>query len=58
MSGCAGNTANASCSRDLPAKHKALTCACARLEVTAELHVDKVATQSLLQLLNVIKEAA
>ena len=58
MSGCAGNIANAGCSRDLPAEHEALTCACARLEVTSELHVDKVATQALLQLLNDIERAA
>ena len=49
---------DASCSRGLPAKHKALTCACARLEVTAELHVDKVATQAVLQLLKIIKATA
>ena len=58
MSGCAGNIANAGCSSDLPAEHKALTCAGAMLEVTSELHVDKVATQALLQLLNVIKTTA
>ena len=49
---------DASCSRDLPAEHEALTCACARLEVTSELHVDKVATQALLQPLNDIKTTA
>ena len=58
MSGCAGNIANAGCSRDLPAEQEALTCVCARLEVTAELHVDKVATQAVLQLLKIIKATA
>ena len=58
MSGCAGNVANAAGARDLPPEHEALTGAGARLEVTSELHVDKVATQALLQLLNVIKTTA
>ena len=58
MSGCTGNIANAGCSRDLPAEHEALTCAWARLEVTAELHVDKVATQAVLQLLKIIRATA
>ena len=58
MSGCAGNIANACGSRDLPAEHEAVTCACARLEVTSELHVDEVATQALLLLLTVIKTTA
>ena len=58
MSGCAGNIANACGSRDLPAEHEAPTCACARLEVTSELHMDEVATQALLLLLTVITTTA
>ena len=54
----AGNIANACGSRDLPAEHEALTCACARLEVTSELHMDEVATQALLLLLTVITTTA
>ena len=58
FAGSAENIAHAGCSRDLAADQEALTRACAMLEVTAELHVDKVATQALLQLRNVTKTTA